>query len=111
MVHATVAGAGGPWYHSGMDTLDINVIRAALADLDGWQFDGEAIRRDLRFDDFRAAIAFINRVADLADEANHHPELTNVYSRVGIALTTHDAGGVTDKDLALARAIDGVVEP
>lgn len=93
-----------------MDTLDPDSIRAALADLDGWTFEDDRIVRELRFDGFRDAIAFINRVADLADEANHHPELTNVYSRVRVELTSHDAGGVTNRDLALARAIDGVVD-
>lgn len=92
-----------------MSLLDTATIRTALADLDGWELDGDAIVRELRFDGFRAAIAFINRVADLADAADHHPELTNVYSRVAIRLSTHDAGGVTAKDLDLARAIDGVV--
>ena len=93
-----------------MDILDDDTLRSQLADLDGWEPSDGAIRRDLRFAGFRDAIAFINRVADLADEADHHPELTNVYSKVTIVLTTHDAGGVTQKDVALARAIDGVVE-
>ena len=92
-----------------MPTLDPDTVRARLADLDGWELDGAAIRRELRFDGFREAIDFINRVADLAEEADHHPELTNVYATVTIVLTTHDAGGITDKDLALAAAIDGVV--
>jgi 4a-hydroxytetrahydrobiopterin dehydratase len=93
-----------------MSTLDTDHIRTALADLPGWTHEGDAIRRELSFDGFREAIAFINRVADQADAANHHPELTNVYSRVTVVLTTHDAGGVTQKDLDLARAIDTVVD-
>jgi len=93
-----------------MSLLDEPAIRAALADLDGWELDGDAIVRELRFDGFLDAIAFINRVAPLADAADHHPELTNVYSRVRIVLSTHDAGGVTDKDLALAGQIDAVVD-
>jgi 4a-hydroxytetrahydrobiopterin dehydratase len=91
-----------------MDTLDDPTIDRELASLDGWQRDGDAIVRELRFDGFREAIGFINRVADLADAAGHHPELTNVYSRVTVRLTTHDAGGITRKDIDLARAIDGV---
>jgi 4a-hydroxytetrahydrobiopterin dehydratase len=91
-----------------MTNLDQDTIRAAITDLDGWEFDGTSLHRELRFDGFRAAIDFIVRVADLAEAADHHPELTNVYSRVGVTLTTHDAGGVTQKDLDLARAIDGV---
>lgn len=92
-----------------MSLLDHDTVTTALAELDGWELDGEAIRRELRFEGFREAIAFINRVADLADAADHHPELTNVYANVTIVLTTHDAGGVTAKDLDLARAIDRVV--
>lgn len=91
-----------------MSTLDPDTVRARLSELDGWELDGDTIRREFTFDGFREAIAFINRVADLADDANHHPELTNVYATVTVVLTTHDAGGVTDKDLALAAAIDQV---
>ncbi len=93
-----------------MSTLDTDTIRTALTDLDGWELDGDRIVRDLTFGGFSEAIAFINRVADLAEEADHHPELTNVYADVRVALTSHDAGGVTDRDLSLARAIDAVVE-
>ncbi len=89
-----------------MSTLDESTINEALADLPGWQLDGDHIRREYRFDGFREAIAFINRIADAADAADHHPELTNVYSTVSVALTTHDAGGITDKDLELAREIE-----
>lgn len=92
-----------------MDTLDDAAIERELATLDGWERDGDALFRELRFDGFREAIGFIDRVADLAEDAGHHPELTNVYSRVTVRLTTHDAGGITRKDVDLARAIDDVV--
>lgn len=94
----------------GMDTLDETTVRTALADLDGWESTGDAIRRDLKFDGFRDAIDFIVRIADLADEANHHPELKNVYNSVEVVLTSHDAGGITQRDLDLAAAIDGAVD-
>jgi 4a-hydroxytetrahydrobiopterin dehydratase len=94
-----------------MSTLDEPTIRTALTDLHGWELEGDSIRRDLQFDGFREAIGFINRVAERADAANHHPELCNVYSSVTVRLTSHDAGGVTDRDLQLAREIDGVVAP
>jgi 4a-hydroxytetrahydrobiopterin dehydratase len=94
-----------------MEPLEPAQVRAALeADLGAWRLDGDAIVRELRFDGFRPAIDFIVRLADAADAANHHPELTNVYSRVTVRLTTHDAGGVTEKDLALAREIDALVD-
>ena len=74
-----------------------------------WRADGaDAIARSLTFEDFNAAFGFMTRVAIWADKADHHPEWSNVYNRVDVRLTTHDAGGVTDKDLALARFIDGV---
>lgn len=92
-----------------MDILDDATIDRELSRLDGWRREGNAILRDLRFDTFMAAIRFIDRVAVVAEEADHHPELTNVYWNVGIRLTTHDAGGVTERDLELARAIDAVV--
>lgn len=92
-----------------MALLTDDDVAAALAELDGWRRDGGAIVRDLRFPSFRAAIRFIVRVADLADAADHHPELTNVYWNVGVRLTTHDEGGITARDVALARAIDGAV--
>lgn len=81
---------------------------AALAGLDGWQeVDGrDAIARTLRFADFPQAFAFMTRVALAAERLNHHPEWFNVWNRVDITLTTHDAGGVTHKDVELARIID-----
>jgi 4a-hydroxytetrahydrobiopterin dehydratase len=94
-----------------METLDHAAIDRALKDLDGWRREGDAIVRDLRFPSFMDAIGFIDRVAVVADAADHHPELTNVYWNVGVRLTTHDAGGVTERDIALARAIDAVVVP
>lgn len=93
-----------------MSTLDTDTIRERLGNLDGWELDGNQIVREWTFDDFRAAVDFINRVADLADEAEHHPDLYNSYTTVRIGLTSHSEGGVTDKDLALAARIDSVVE-
>ena len=92
-----------------MDTLDTAAIRTAIAGLDGWEFADDRIRRRLRFPGFRDAIDFIDRVADLAEAAEHHPELSNVYADVTVELTSHDAGGVTERDVALAGQIDGVV--
>lgn len=88
--------------------LDDATIEANLSDLNGWARKGDKIERKFEFDDFLAAIAFINRIAPLAEEADHHPELFNVYNRVEIELTTHDSGGITQKDFDLATAIDAV---
>jgi 4a-hydroxytetrahydrobiopterin dehydratase len=85
--------------------------RAALAEtLPGWRLaEGrDAIRRSFRFGDFAEAWGFMSRVALLAEKLDHHPEWSNVWNRVEIELTTHDAGGLSDRDVALARAIDAV---
>ena len=84
--------------------------KAALADLPGWTLreDGLAIVRAFRFADFVAAFGFMTKVALLAEKADHHPEWFNVYDRVDITLTTHDAGGLSQRDVALAKAIDAL---
>lgn len=81
---------------------------AALTRLEGWRaVEGrDALIREYRFRDFNAAFGFMSRVALYAERHDHHPEWLNVYNRVTITLTTHDAGGVTDKDIALAHFID-----
>ena len=80
----------------------------ALGRLKGWSYDAQvnAVVQDFKFKDFSEAFAFMTRVALLAQSANHHPEWSNVYNKVSIRLTTHDAGGVTAKDIVLAEAID-----
>lgn len=84
---------------------------AALDALPQWTLraDGLAIVRDFRFDTFITAFGFMTRVAIEAEKADHHPEWSNVYNRVEITLTTHDAGGLSVRDVALARVIDAMV--
>jgi 4a-hydroxytetrahydrobiopterin dehydratase len=81
---------------------------AALASLPDWSLrgDGLAISRDFRFADFSEAFAFMARVALYAEKADHHPEWANVYNRVQVTLTTHDAGGLSERDMKMARAIE-----
>ncbi|MGI4876510.1 MAG: 4a-hydroxytetrahydrobiopterin dehydratase [Janthinobacterium lividum] len=81
-------------------------ITTALEALPGWTRDGDHIVRKYRFADFVSAFAFMTRVALLAERADHHPEWSNVYDRVEVRLSTHDAGGLTVRDIALATAID-----
>lgn len=83
---------------------------AALASLQGWaEAPGrDAISKTFRFADFSSAWGFMNRVALKAEQMDHHPEWYNVYSRVDVILATHDAGGVTDKDVELAKFMDAV---
>lgn len=84
---------------------------AALAELTGWSLreDGLALSRDFKFADFSEAFAFMTRVALYAEKADHHPEWSNVYNRVHVTLTTHDAGGLSERDVKMARAIEGMV--
>jgi 4a-hydroxytetrahydrobiopterin dehydratase len=91
--------------------LDEAAIAQALATVPGWQRDGGAIRRRFQFADFRAAFAFMTTVAAIAEELDHHPDWSNSYREVVIALTTHDAGGLTVLDFDLARRIDAVAAP
>jgi len=83
---------------------------AALNALPDWTLTrgGKAIERELRFADFSQAFGFMTRVALLAERADHHPEWSNVYNRVAITLTTHDAGGLSARDVAIAKAIDAL---
>jgi 4a-hydroxytetrahydrobiopterin dehydratase len=88
------------------DRLSDAEVDAALARLDGWQREGDAITKEFRFQDFRAAMWFLNASAAVADLMDHHPEWSNVYNRVTVRLSTHDAGGLTDKDIGLANAMN-----
>ena len=84
---------------------------AALGELAGWSLsrEGKAIERKIAFADFGEAFAFMTRVALLAESQDHHPEWFNVYNRVEITLTTHDAGGLSQRDVAMAKAIDALL--
>lgn len=79
-------------------------------DVDGWALDegGKALVRSLRFADFSEAFAFLTRVALHAEKVDHHPEFTSVWNRVDFRLTSHDAGGVTERDVKLAQAINRI---
>jgi len=78
-----------------------------LSGLEGWQLNEEktAISRSFRFSDFNAAFGFMSRIALMAERLDHHPDWSNVYNRVEITLSTHDVGGLSDKDMVLARFI------
>jgi 4a-hydroxytetrahydrobiopterin dehydratase len=82
----------------------------ASGDLPGWRLGRKQIFKNFKFPTFMEAVAFINRVADQAEAANHHPDLENHYNRVRIGLQTWSENAVTEKDLALARAIESVVQ-
>ena len=93
-----------------MALLSDQDIAGRLAEVSDWRRDGDEIVRDLKFDDFAAAIAFVDTVAAAAEDANHHPDiLVHGWNKVRLTLSTHSEGGLTDKDHALARRIDGLV--
>lgn len=91
-----------------MEKLAGDARAAALASLDGWaEVDGrDAIAKTFQFSDFNQAFGFMSRVALVAEKADHHPEWFNVYNRVEVTLSTHDAGGLTQKDIDLAAFMD-----
>ncbi|HXK32984.1 MAG TPA: 4a-hydroxytetrahydrobiopterin dehydratase [Dehalococcoidia bacterium] len=89
-----------------MPRLSKDEARARLGGLQGWKLDDDEIEKEYRFADFKQAMAFVNRVAELAEQANHHPDIEIKYNRVELSLSTHSEGGLTDKDFALAEQID-----
>ena len=88
--------------------LSDDEIRSRLESLDGWQVKDGKLHRDFKFDDFGAAFGFMTRAALAAEKMDHHPEWSNVYNRVSVDLTTHDARGITDNDFALAEAMNAL---
>lgn len=88
--------------------LTDEAVADALGGVPAWTLapDGRSIRRSFRFAGFAEAFGFMTQVAALAEQADHHPDWSNAWNRVDIALSTHDAGGLTDRDFSLARAID-----
>ena len=88
--------------------LENDTITEIIKDT-GWLLKGKSIIKTFKFEAFMEAISFVNAVADLAEEVNHHPDIEILYTRVKINLSTHSEGGVTDKDISLSVAIDEVV--
>lgn len=95
------------WFFRGETTglLSEEEVKGQLATLEGWEKEGNSITRTYEFPSFDRAIAFINDVAKLASEAGHHPDIYNSGRTVTLSLTTHDEGGLTDRDIDLARNI------
>jgi len=89
-----------------MARLDDDAIRQALSGLSGWELEGLSIRKTFTFPDFKGSMAFVVRVALLAEAMDHHPDIFVSYSRVTLTLSSHDAGGITERDITLACRID-----
>ena len=86
--------------------LGTDEIKSWVAEQSGWKYKAQAIRKEYKFSSFRDSIVFVNRIASIADDLNHHPDIDVRYDKVILTITTHDAGGVTEKDLSLAGKID-----
>ena len=89
-----------------MALLGDEEIAAALGRLPGWQQTNGALRRIYDFRDFREAMKFVHRISDLAEAANHHPSINVNFRRVTVTVTSHDAGGITERDIDLIHSID-----
>ena len=89
--------------------LSPDEVAALVHPLDGWELDGVSLRRQLVFDSFVQAFGFMAQVALIAEKLDHHPNWSNVYNRVDIAITTHDAGGLTALDFEFARLVNAVL--
>ena len=95
---------------SGMNKLTDTEVSAALGALAGWKVQNGKLHREYKFGDFAHAFGFMATAAPLIEKRNHHPEWANVYNRVTVDLMTHDAGGITQKDLELAKLLEGIAQ-
>jgi 4a-hydroxytetrahydrobiopterin dehydratase len=91
-----------------MEKLSAAQIKTSLASVPDWKKKGDAITRTYEFKDFPAAMKFVNAVAKKAEKAWHHPDIDIRWNKVTLALSTHDAGGLTEKDFSLAKQFDGL---
>lgn len=92
------------------ELLDQDDLEAALKKHPDWELEGNSLTRVIEFEEFMEGIDFVNDLAEIADEAQHHPDILIQYNKVTLTLTTHDAGGVTGLDLELAQRIDNLVD-
>ncbi len=92
-----------------MQKLSAEQIQEYLGDLPSWSLNGESLQRTFRFDDFVGSMAFVKKIATLAEKMKHHPDIMIRFNKVTLTLSTHDAGGITENDFTLARSTDGCV--
>ena len=92
------------------DLIDESEIEAALKKHPDWELEGNTIRRTIEFEEYMEGIDFVNDLAEIAEEAQHHPDIEIQYTKITLTLTTHDAGGLTDADLEMAQRIDNLVD-
>ncbi|MBC8128652.1 MAG: 4a-hydroxytetrahydrobiopterin dehydratase [Gloeobacteraceae cyanobacterium ES-bin-144] len=92
------------------DLLEANDLTTALKKCPEWEYEKKSITRTVEFEEFNDAIDFVNDLAEIAEEAQHHPDITIRYTKVTIKLTSHDVGGVTELDIELAQRVDNLVD-
>jgi 4a-hydroxytetrahydrobiopterin dehydratase len=109
MVTAPLLSLGRIHLEEFMPALTVEQATSQLDTLPAWQIEGGELVRVFKFEDFLAAMRFVNKVAELAESAGHHPDIDIRYSKVRLALVTHDAGGLTSKDFDLAAQADKAV--
>ena len=89
-----------------MALLNDDEIQERLGDAEGWEREGDALRKEFKFDDFQGSVDFVNRITPEAEEMNHHPDLAISWNTVTVTLSSHSEGGITENDFALAGRID-----
>lgn len=92
----------------GLERLSDDELQAKLAELSGWIIQNGKLHKDFEFDGFGQAFGFMTRAALEIEKMNHHPEWLNIYNRLSVDLVTHDAGGITENDIRLARLLDSL---
>ena len=91
-----------------MPLLSEDDVQRRLGDLDGWRREGDALRREFKFEDFKGSVDFINRITPQAEAMNHHPDLAISWNTVTVTISTHSEGGITENDFELASRIDSL---
>jgi 4a-hydroxytetrahydrobiopterin dehydratase len=91
-----------------MPVLSDEEVQTRLGQLDGWEREGESIRKHFKLDDFKGSVDFVNRITPIAEEMNHHPDVAISWNQVTLSLSTHSQGGITENDFELARRIDSL---
>jgi 4a-hydroxytetrahydrobiopterin dehydratase len=91
-----------------MSVLSAEMVQESLSSLPQWKLEGKEIVRQYEFADFAAAMVFVNQVAEKAEAAGHHPDIDIRYNKVRLALVSHDKGGLTKRDMSMAKAIDSI---
>lgn len=90
--------------------LSLGKIQELMAELKDWSLESNAIVKEYQFESFKEALGFVNRVGEIAEKSNHHPDIMISFTTVRLTLTTHEAGGLSEKDFAVAKDIDAVEE-